>query len=330
MREKIDFVIPWVDGDDEEWKCEKRKYQVAIGEDAIENRYRDWDNLRYWFRGVEKFAPWVNRVHFITWGHVPEWLKLDHPKLHLVKHDDYIPKEYLPVFSANPIELNLHRIKGLEEQFVYFNDDTFLTRDVYPVDFFKNGKPNCMFAMCPYICQRDVFSKLIANDLGIINSHFDKKQVLSKNWRKCFSPKNGWRVLMSVLMAPYPGITGFINAHLPNAFLKSTFEEIWKREYSILDETCKHRFRSPLDVNQHLMKYWQLMQGRYNPISEEKKGHYYSIGKDNKRIYDDIKNQKYKMVCLNDAEEGIDFKKEKEFIKRVFDLLLPTKSEFEK
>ena len=27
------------------------------------------DNLKYWFRGVEKFAPWVNKIYFITYGH---------------------------------------------------------------------------------------------------------------------------------------------------------------------------------------------------------------------------------------------------------------------
>lgn len=34
-------------------------------------RYRDWENLKYWFRGVETFAPWVNKVYFITYGHIP-------------------------------------------------------------------------------------------------------------------------------------------------------------------------------------------------------------------------------------------------------------------
>lgn len=330
MEKKIDFVIPWVDGNDEAWICEKKKYQVSQQEDASVNRYRDWSNLQFWFRGVEKYAPWVNKIHFITWGHVPEWLNEEHPKLHIVKHEDYIHKKYLPVFSANPIELNIHRIKGLEEQFVYFNDDTFLTREVYPTDFFVNGNPNCMFVMCPYICQTDVFSKLIANDLGIINKHFDIKKIRKRDWRKWLSVKNGKRMLMTLFMLPYPGFTGFINTHLPNAFLKTTFEKVWENEYDILEETCKHRFRNPLDVNQHLIKYWQMAEGNYNPFNEEKLGHYYSIGKDDEMIYNDIKNQKYKMVCLNDAEENIDFEKEKKFINETFSLILPQKSEFEK
>ena len=29
---------------------------------STENRFRDWGLLRYWFRGAECFAPWVNRI----------------------------------------------------------------------------------------------------------------------------------------------------------------------------------------------------------------------------------------------------------------------------
>ena len=63
--------------------------------------------LKYWFRAVEAYAPWVGQVHFITWGHLPEWLNTQCPKLHIVNHEDYIPEKYLPTFSANPIELNI-------------------------------------------------------------------------------------------------------------------------------------------------------------------------------------------------------------------------------
>ena len=121
--QKIDFVITWVDDSDLEWREEKAKFS---GEDTRESKYRDWGLLKYWFRGVEKFAPWVNRVHFVTYGHIPEWLNTECPKLNIVKHDDFIPKEYLPTFSSHTIELNLHRIPGLMEHFSYFNDDSRL------------------------------------------------------------------------------------------------------------------------------------------------------------------------------------------------------------
>lgn len=28
--------------------------------------YREWGTFKYWFRGVEKFAPWVNKVYLVT------------------------------------------------------------------------------------------------------------------------------------------------------------------------------------------------------------------------------------------------------------------------
>ena len=52
--EKIDFVLTWVDGSDPDWLAQRREYQPGRGTDAGESRYRDWDNLQYWFRGVEK------------------------------------------------------------------------------------------------------------------------------------------------------------------------------------------------------------------------------------------------------------------------------------
>ena len=63
----IDFVITWVDGSSLEWQKEKAKYDknpLTLANSSL--RYRDWDQLKYWFRGVEKYAPWVNKIYFVT------------------------------------------------------------------------------------------------------------------------------------------------------------------------------------------------------------------------------------------------------------------------
>ena len=93
----IDFVIPWVDGNDPEWQKEKNLYDESnkTGDSTIV-RYRSWDNLQYWFRAVEKFAPWVRKVYFVTCGQKPEWLNAECSKLVLVDHKDYMPEEALP------------------------------------------------------------------------------------------------------------------------------------------------------------------------------------------------------------------------------------------
>ena len=80
----------------------------------------------------------MRKVHFVTWGHIPQWLNTKHPKLNIVCHEDFIPQKFLPTFNSHTIEWNFHRIPGLTEQFVYFNDDMFLLKPVYMEDFFKD------------------------------------------------------------------------------------------------------------------------------------------------------------------------------------------------
>ena len=112
MRSCIDFVIAWVNGSDPVWLKEKEKF-CGITIESEESRFRDWGLLRFWFRGIERFAPWVNRIHFITYGHLPEWLNTGHPKIHIVNHKEFIPEKYLPTFNSHTIELNFHRIPCL-------------------------------------------------------------------------------------------------------------------------------------------------------------------------------------------------------------------------
>ena len=57
--QKIDVVIPWVDGNDKDWQKLIDQYKGVKSADKSESRYRDWDNLQYIFRGIEKFWPWV-------------------------------------------------------------------------------------------------------------------------------------------------------------------------------------------------------------------------------------------------------------------------------
>ena len=73
----IDFVILWVDGNDRKWLQKKAQYVPNLTADVSKERYRDWDNLKYWFRGVAKYAPWVRKIHFVTDEQVPEWLNTE-------------------------------------------------------------------------------------------------------------------------------------------------------------------------------------------------------------------------------------------------------------
>ena len=139
MDNKIDFVVLWVDGSDPEWVEEKNSYVPGDTTPEIEAaRFRDWDNMKYWFRGIEKFAPWVNKIHFVTYGHLPSFLNTENKKLNIVNHKDIIDSAYLPTFNSAAIEVNISKIAGLTDKFVYFNDDTFIMSPMKERDFFVN------------------------------------------------------------------------------------------------------------------------------------------------------------------------------------------------
>ena len=180
--DQIDFVITWVDGNDPDWKEEKNRFTSTSEDDNRVQRFRDWNNLQYWFRGVEKFAPYVHKIYFITWGHIPAWLNINNKKLIIIKHSDYMPSKYLPSFNSNAIELNMHRIKGLSEKFVYFNDDVFLIRPTKPSDFFYHGKP-CDSATLNVHCLDANFGFNYAayQAIGVINKYFPFHQTIKRN-----------------------------------------------------------------------------------------------------------------------------------------------------
>ena len=188
--DKIDFVVPWVDSSDEEWIQLYNKYRgVHVASDDA--RFRNWGIFKYWFRAVEKNAPWVNKVFLITNGTFPQFINPNHPKLVLVKHEDYIPKKFLPTFNAATIELNLNKISELSEQFVFFNDDFFLNAPVAPDYFFKNGLPcdnnrEKVFGAIKW-SKTDNFGIALSEcvDIGIINCFFNRKSTVKgslKNW----------------------------------------------------------------------------------------------------------------------------------------------------
>lgn len=332
---KIDFVIMWVDGNDQKWLEEKNKYNIKKNADGSIYRYRDWNLLKYWFRGVEQFAPWVNKIYFVTWGHIPKWLNLSNDKLVIVNHKDFIPKEYLPTFSANTIELNLHRIKGLSENFVLFNDDFYLINKTTEKDFFQGNLPMDTVALNVHCPKKSLISQYFCiNDTNIINEHFDFHKSYKKNINKWINIKNGKEVFRTIVLSKCPRFPGFYQHHLATSFNKKTFDEVWKKEYEILHDTCMHKFRETTDVNQWLMKEWQIAKGNFINRSY-KFGKAFFIDRDGMEIKNNMINyitkQKGKMIAINDGPlSEVNFKKFKKELTVSFDKILPNKSSFEK
>lgn len=329
MSDKIDFVIIWVDGNDKKWQAERLKYE-SNHSDNRDIRYRDWNNLQYWFRGVEKFAPWVNKVHFVTWGHIPEWLNTENPKLNIVRHDEYMPKEYLPTFNSNAIELNIHRIKGLEEQFVYFNDDMFICNHVSKEDFFKDGIPTDSGILSPIIQEnKQGIGTTVANNIGIINEHFNKNDQINKKILNWYNPCYGIQNIKNIFLLPWEKFCGFYEIHIASNFLKTTFLNLWNLESDELQKTSMHKFRNVKeDLNQWVMRDWQLASNNFVP-RKTNFGINFDLSKQLIEANIAISKQKYKMICLNDSDKVEDFELAKEMINLSFDKILSQKSSFE-
>ncbi len=324
----IDFVITWVDGADPAWQKKRADYHPGSREDAGTARYRDWGLLRYWFRAVEAFAPWVRRVYLVTDGQCPPWLNRARPGLVVADHRDFIPDRYLPTFSANPIELNLHRLEGLAEQFVFFNDDMYLLRPVQPEDFFRGGLPVDDALLSPVIVtHKNDIGSIALNDMCLINTHFEKRHTIRAAPFKWLCPRYGPALLRTLCLLPWRHFPGFYNDHLPQPFLKSSFEDVWQKEGEVLDEVCTHRFRDyQRDVNQWLIRYWQFAQNRFVPGSPAR-------GKDLDILRQDVAGHilggKSRMICINDSDKIRNFEDIRADVERAFQKLLPIRSSFE-
>ncbi len=291
-------------------------------------RFRDHGFLRYWFRGVERFAPWARRIHFVTWGHIPAWLDTTNPRLNIVRHEDYLPPEYRPAFSAQPILLCAHLIPGLAERFILFNDDMFLCRPVPPERFFRRGLP-CDMARLSLIAPSSI-SHIVLNDTEILNRRHDRRSVMRRNPGKWYSPRYGLGNLLKTLdLAVWKGFAGLTDTHMPQPYLRETFETLWREERGILDATCREKFRTPLGVNEWLMRYEQLATGRFVPVSF-RDAHLDTLCEERiVEIETYVRAQKYAMICLNDSSSLRDFEGVRTRLHAALEAILPEKSSFE-
>ena len=325
----IDFVIPWVDGEDPAWRRQFLAVRRAEGADASEIRFRDWRNLRYWFRGVERLAPWVRRIHFITWGHLPAWLNTSNPRLHVVDHADYIPSAYLPTFNSNTIELNIARIEGLAERFVLFNDDTFLLRPVRPGDFFRRGLPCDMARLS--VVQPSSVGHIVYNDLELINAAHRKGAVLRRWPGKWFSPRYGVvNLLKSLTLVPWSTFPGILDTHMPKPYLRSRFERAWRMWGGELDASCRHPFRTLQDLSHWLVRYDVLCRGEFAPRSMRDTGLVTLDDDGIDAVCDAVRTQRYRMICMNDSTDISDFDRMSRRLCEAFEAVFPEKSSYER
>lgn len=329
---KIDFVILWVDDQDEEWLQKKKKWQKEYQIiDDQEERYRSWDNLHYLFRSIDKYAPWVNHIYLVTDNQTPDWLKTENNNVSIIDHTEIMEENQLPSFSASAIELNIYKIPGLSENFVYFNDDIFILDHVSPEDFFINGMPRELAALNIIIpSKKNPMRQVMFNNMSLINDSFDKNKMLKEKPFNWLNYKNGPGLLRTLLLLPWSDFSNFKQTHLTASHNKSTYEEVWAKYGDELNESSMYKFRNPKNYNQWLIKDWQLASNNFVP-QKLGFGKVFQLSTNNSvnKCAEHINKSKTKIICVNDTELLEDFNYAKNKINSELDNKLPTKSKYE-
>lgn len=267
-------------------------------------------------------------IHFVTCGQKPDWLDENHPKLRLVDHKDYIPNQFLPIFNSALIELYLHNIPDLAEHFVYFNDDFYIINDLPVERFFVNGLPNDIAAF-RYNSGVGLWAKRIKNNVAIINERFDKREVLKRDHDKWFHPSYGSKAILTKLLKPYGKFVTLRTPHNAQPYLKKTFEEVWEYAGDRLTKVSKNRFRNHDDFNQELMRTWQMCQSYFNAYNTYQDTKMFPLILRPKQAIEAVRNQSYKLVCLNDNERIPNYDTLMSKVEDAFESILPDKSSFE-
>ncbi|MBR5660562.1 MAG: hypothetical protein IKW99_03335 [Bacteroidales bacterium] len=292
----MDIVITYVDGSDPEWI---ESYSSHVNGKPLTKRYRDWGTLKYLLRGIECHIPFAGKVFIVvsSESQVPSWM--DTSKVRVVTHSEIIPERYLPTFNSSMIEMFLHRIPGLSERFLYFNDDMFPVMDCVEEDFFVDGIPA----------------------MGISWSIFAFSSFLRLVKR---SDKLARKAL------DMPGSVFYIRPrHICSPMLKSECESLYEAVSEEIINSLSP-LRSEKDFNQYLFLDYMFLKGKM--VNKPLPRKHFSLGAvSGGNIAGFIRNPNAKIVCINDVEMSDSaFNRKKEAIILAFQSRYPGKSVFEK
>lgn len=229
----IDAVFTWVDGSDPVWLEQKRLLRQKVFGDApapgdADNRarFQDNDELRYALRSLALYAPWIRTVHLVTADQKPAWI--NPATVNLVSHRDIFPDSArLPVFSNRPIEFCIHRVPGLAERFLSFNDDMLLGRPVSPGDFFlPEGGPVL------WVIRRG--KKTMDRRLSRLGSVASHASVIAR----------AHELIRERYGLTFPYVVG----HFPKAMTRSSVFALWDAFPAEISAVLRSPFRSPADI----------------------------------------------------------------------------------
>ena len=200
---EIDVVILYVDSEDEEWvKLYQYHKHKNIEDKKEENvRYRNTSLLKWLFRSIDTNLDWINNVFLVVQSEsqVPKWVNRETVKV--VLHEEFIPKEYLPTYNSSTIEIFLHNIKDLSNNFILCNDDFLFYNKCNVIDFFENDKlkfgyskkyinevSDCLYYYGVHNTTQAFFNYFdikVNDNLLIVPSHY-AKPFYKPNMKKCY------------------------------------------------------------------------------------------------------------------------------------------------
>ena len=292
----MDAVITYVDGNDPVWK---RDYERTTDVSIMQKRFRDWGTLKYLLRGIEKQMTFIRNVYLVVShpSQVPQWV--DQSELKIVMHSDIIPEKFLPTFNCNPIEMHLHRIPGLEEEYLYFNDDLFPLLPFRREDFFRDGK--VVMGCSRHILSTNMYKKICRNSDRLA--------------RRAAGVK--------------PSLTFIRPQHICMPMLKSSCTELYDRFSDEIAETSGHRTRTAGDLNQYMFLDYLYYSGK---VVDERipNKHFSAATATAESLSRFILNPTRKIMCINDVRLS-----EKKFLSlqnaaiESLEIRFPDKSRFE-
>ncbi len=283
----IDVVYTWVDGTDPEWLARKERTQAEHGILAAESagssaRFRDRDELRYSLRSLDLHAPWVRNIYLLTDDQTPEWLDTDHPRVRVVSHREaFGDTGRLPSFNSHAIESRIHRIEGLSEYVLYFNDDVFLGRPMKPESFFHgSGAAKC-------------FMSPTAVPAGDPSLDTDLVFAAAKNNRALIEKEFGKTVANTFLHTPHP-------------LRRSVLAEIEERFPEEVAATAAAQFRSrdDLAIASSLHHWYGLFTGRSMPSGISSAFVNVGLREHHARLHRLLATRSHDVFCINDYHDG--------------------------
>lgn len=311
----IDVVYTWVDGADPEWAARRNERLATLGGPAAirreshdDIRFADHGELRYSLRSLEQFLPWVRTVHIVTAGQRPDWLVDNHPRLHLVDHTDILEPDALPTFNSLSIETGLHRIEGLSESYLYFNDDVFAGRSVTPRDYFISPHVHKFY---PQMRATLDPGPRTDDDPPFIAADKNVRELLAGRFNRRFTT---------------------MLAHTPHAQQRSLLEELEQEFPDDVARTRRSPFRDSNDIAMatSLHHYYAFFSGRAVPAHMRYRG--VTLGGDDlKERLRMVTQRRPQAFCLNDTMvDAAEPKRKARIVGRFLERYFPEPSSFER